>query len=128
MSKPLFLLYGKYEKKLSQAMSYKKTLKHIELYFKTYDKYSIYSLSNHFSMSKHRFITQYVKNKDENIRELIAATLDGIVSHAFENEEKYARVMKYVLAQAELGQPFLERDESVQSSNATVMILPNKTN
>ena len=126
MSKPLFLLYDKYEKKLPQALTYKKTTKQLELYFKNNNKYSIYTLATHFKMSKFRFVTQYIKHKDENMRELIASAMDVIVGHCFESEDQYARVMKYILAQAELGQPFIERDEQVQSSVAKVMILPSK--
>lgn len=126
MSKPLFLLYGKYEKKLNQPLPYKKMLKELDLYFKNNTKYNIYSLAGHFKMSKHRFTTNYIKSKDEKVREVIAAALDAITAHAMENEELYSRTLRYILAQAETGKAFIELDEKVLQSEAKVLVLPEK--
>ena len=124
---PSFQLYAKYEKKLIQPYSYKKTVRELDKYFQENTSYNIYSLSGHFLMSKKRFVNNYVNHKDVNISEVIRAALSIITSHAFENAENgYQRTLKYIISQEELSQPFLERDEKVQTSAATVLVLPSK--
>jgi len=126
MAEPLFYLYGKYEKKLVQPYSYKKTVKVLENYFKTHKKYNIYSLASAFQMSKKRFTNNYINHKDENMRELIASAISFMAAHAMENEEEYKRTLRYILAQTEIGNPFIELDENVQQAQAKVLVLPPK--
>ena len=128
MQSPSFILYEKYEKKLPQAYSYKKTVKELEKYFEENNKYNLYTLAAHFKMSKHRFTTQYLKSKDENLKELVNSAMDVIVGHAFDNEDNYARTLKYILSQAELGQPFIEKEVAQVDNNASIIILPQKGN
>lgn len=125
---PSFQLYAKYEKKLIQPYSYKKTVRELDKYFQENTKYNIYSLSNHFGMSKKRFVNNYVNHKDVNISEIIKLALSTITSHAFDNAENgYQRTLKYIISQEELSQPFLELDETVQTNNNTqVIVLPSK--
>ena len=127
MSIPSFQLYAKYEKKLVQPYSYKKIVKELDKYFEENTVYNIYSLSNHFQMSKKRFVNHYVNNKNPSISEIINAALSAITANAFANAENgYQRTLKYIISQEELSQPFLERDESVQQSAAKVLVLPPK--
>ena len=125
---PSFQLYAKYEKKLIQPYSYKKIVRELDKYFQENTQYNIYSLSNHFGMSKKRFVNNYVKHKDDNISEIIKLALSTITSHAFDNAENgYQRTLKYIISQEELSQPFLERDEKILESASKVLVLPAKT-
>ena len=126
MTKPLFLLYGKYEKKLPQALPYKKTVKNLEEYFKNNTKYNIYGLSAHFNMSLQRFTTQYIKHKDEKMRALIQAAITEMTNHALQNEEDYSKTLRYIMARANVGKDFIELDEQVQASQSKVLVLPEK--
>ena len=124
---PSFQLFAKYEKKLIQPYSYKKIVKELDKYFQENTKYNIYSLSNHFLMSKKRFINHYVNNKDEKISEIIKVALSTITANAFDNAENgYQRTLKYIISQEELSQPFIERDEAAIQTAAKVLVLPPK--
>ena len=124
---PSFQLYAKYEKKLIQPYSYKKIVKELDKYFQENTMYNIYSLSNHFLMSKKRFVNNYVNHKDESISEIIKAALSIITANAFDNAENgYQRTLKYIISQEELSQPFLEKEVDKVETKSTVMVLPPK--
>jgi len=118
---------NKYEKKMSAAETPEVLAKSLNNYFKKNTKFNIYSLALSLDMSVFRFKKHYLNSKDPDIKRLAMMAMDAIAAHALEFEDDYSRSLKYIITQTEIGQPFLELDDSVQDSNkAQIVILPEK--
>ena len=123
-----FTALPKYEKTMPQTLNSKDLRIALNDYFKKYKSYNIYSLATHLQMSNFRFKKFYLNSKDDEIKELIQMAMGAITHHAFENADTgYQRTLKYIIAQTELGQPFLEKETAeIEGNKASIVILPAK--
>lgn len=116
----------KYKKKLSQVLEYDEYATELKAYFKKCKKYSYYSLALHFNMSDHRFTNNYLKSKDKHIQELTKMAINAIAAHALENEDDYAKSLRFILARQNTGKDFIELSDEVKEANNQIVILPAK--
>ena len=116
-----------YKKTLPQALSIEKTVEKIENYFSSNKILNQYGLSLSLDVSMHRFGTLYKKHEDPRMREIIEMAINYINNEALQNKDNlYNLSMRYVLVRQNINKDFLELDEQVQQSKATVLVLPAK--
>lgn len=114
------------KKKLIQPMKPDEFIDRLEQYFEKYNKYNLYSLSLHFGMTDYRFTNHYLKSDNKELASLANQAMNAITSHCLDNGEEYKRSMRYIMSRQNTGKDFIELDESVQQSQAAVLVLPPK--
>lgn len=115
-----------YTKTLPQALEPDEFIEEFKFYLTTNKKYNIFGLATHLGMSKKRFTKEYLHNKNPLIVDIASWAVDTITNHAMSNEEDYSRTLRFIIAQSETGKSFIELDETVQSNNTKIQILPLK--
>jgi len=118
----------KYKKKLPPIQDYDEACETLNNYFKDNSKYSLYSLALAFNMSRDRFVSNYLKSKDNQIKELIDMSMTAIASHALDNADtKYIKSLRYIMARVNTDKDFIElSDEVLDATKDSIIILPAK--